>query len=516
MDKRIPKWLNDAVFYEIYPQSFYDTNKDGIGDINGIIEKLDYICGVGFNALWINPWYDSPFNDAGYDVRDYKKIAPRYGTNADAERLFKEAHKRGMHVLIDLVPGHTSIEHEWFKKSCLPERNEFSDRYIWSNSIWQEITDAGSLKGISARDGAVALNFFSSQPALNYGYYNRTQDWQLPPDHPSCLATREAMKDVMRFWLDMGCDGFRVDMAASLIKQDPERKGVMELWKDVFYNFLDKEYPEAALVSEWGNPSQSIGCGFQMDFLLQFGNGAYNSLFKVENPFFSKKGKGDITLFTDIYNKLYRETCEKGLICLISGNHDVFRLSRKFDEHELKVCFAFLLSMPGAPYIYYGDEIGMKYTENMISFEGGYDRTGARTPFQWDDSFNAGFSPNEKTYLPVNPCYKEINAKKQQNNPDSLLNTVKELLQLRKKYSALKAFSKYQCIYAEKDKYPYIYKRSDGGQEIAVIINPSERAEICQNVELSGEVIYSVGKPASFNGGNVTAYPQSATLILLK
>ena len=126
-------WLKNAVFYEIYPQSFYDTNGDGIGDINGIIEKLDYIKELGCNALWINPCYDSPFKDGGYDVRDYKKVAPRYGTNSDLYRLFGEAHNRGMHVLLDLVPGHTSEENAWFLESKKDEKNEFSNRYIWTD-----------------------------------------------------------------------------------------------------------------------------------------------------------------------------------------------------------------------------------------------------------------------------------------------------------------------------------------------------------------------------------------------
>ena len=133
------EWLKDAIFYEIYPQSFYDTNGDGVGDLNGIIEKLGYIRGLGFNAVWINPCFESPFGDAGYDVANYYKIAPRYGTNEDAKRLFAEAHRLGMRVILDLVPGHTSVECEWFKKSCLAEPNEYSGRYVWTDSIWTGI-----------------------------------------------------------------------------------------------------------------------------------------------------------------------------------------------------------------------------------------------------------------------------------------------------------------------------------------------------------------------------------------
>ena len=149
---RLPAWLENAVFYEIYPQSFQDSNGDGIGDIPGMIARLDYVASLGCNAIWVNPWYDSSFGDAGYDVRDYKKIAPRYGTNEDAKRFFDEVHARGMHVLIDLVPGHTSIDHPWFLQSEKAEKNEFSDRYIWSDSVW-EATDLPCLRGISDRNG---------------------------------------------------------------------------------------------------------------------------------------------------------------------------------------------------------------------------------------------------------------------------------------------------------------------------------------------------------------------------
>lgn len=199
------KWLDNAVFYEIYPQSFNDTNGDGIGDFNGIIEKLDYIKKLGCNAIWINPCFESPFGDAGYDVSDYCKVAPRYGTNEDLRHLFDEVHKRDMHVLLDLVPGHTSVQHKWFKESMKAEKNEYTDRYVWTDSIWESPQNMGSIRGFSDRDGTCAVNFFSHQPALNYGFYKCERPWQQPMDAEGPKATLEAMKDVMRFWLGMGC-----------------------------------------------------------------------------------------------------------------------------------------------------------------------------------------------------------------------------------------------------------------------------------------------------------------------
>ena len=202
-------WLKNAVFYEIYPQSFYDSNGDGIGDIQGIIEKLDYVKSLGCNALWLNPCYDSPFKDAGYDVRDYKKVAPRYGTNDDLVRLFKAAHEKGIHVLLDLVPGHTSEQHPWFLESGKAEENEYSDRYIWTENAFCRGDGMPFIGGEMPRDATYIINFFKSQPALNYGYREIHESWQQPIDAPGPMATREAMKDVMRFWLSKGCDGFR-------------------------------------------------------------------------------------------------------------------------------------------------------------------------------------------------------------------------------------------------------------------------------------------------------------------
>ena len=198
----MPNWLNDAVFYEIYPQSFCDTNGDGIGDIEGIISKLDYVKNLGCNAIWLNPIYDSPFMDAGYDVRNYKKVAERYGTNDDLVRLFDEAHKKGIKILLDLVPGHTSDQHEWFLEAKKAAKSEYSNRYIFTKSVWDAPPQYRMMCGLCERDGNYMVNYFSSQPALNYGFHEITHpEWQLPCDHPDCLATAEAMKDVMRFWL---------------------------------------------------------------------------------------------------------------------------------------------------------------------------------------------------------------------------------------------------------------------------------------------------------------------------
>lgn len=488
-------WLDNAIFYEIYPQSFLDTDGDGIGNIEGIIRKLDYVKDLGCNALWLNPCFVSPFTDAGYDVADYLTVAPRYGTNEDLKRLFDEVHKRNMHILLDLVPGHTSVEHKWFKESMKAEKNEYSDRYVWTDSIWEAPEGMNNIRGISQRDGCCGVNFFSTQPALNYGYYEKTRPWQMSPDDPAPTATFNAMIDVMRFWLSLGCDGFRVDMAYSLVKNDSEGKGTIALWKKV-RAFLDREFPDAAMVSEWGEPDKSLEGGFQMDFLLHFGPSHYNDLFRCDNPFFGKEGKGNIKDFVDTYKRNYEKSGGKGLTCIPSGNHDMDRLARRFDTEELKICFAFLLTMPGAPFIYYGDEIGMRYVDNIPSVEGGYGRTGSRSPMQWDSGANAGFSSAapEKLYIPIDPDPMRPTVEKSQKDENSLYNEIKKLIKIRQSHSALQSCGKIEFVYAEENKYPLAYIRSDESEKILIVINPSSESYSFTFKGKAGEIIYQKGE----------------------
>lgn len=511
-----PQWLDNAVFYEIYPQSFKDTNADGIGDFQGIIEKLDYIRELGCNALWINPCFKSPFGDAGYDVADYYSAAPRYGTNEDIRRLFEEAHQRDMHVLLDLVPGHTSVEHPWFKESMKAQRNAYTDRYVWTDSIWEEPQGMGCIRGISDRDGSCAVNFFSNQPALNYGFLNPTRPWQQPMDAPGPRATLEELKNIMRFWLKMGCDGFRVDMAGSLVKHDVEGRGTIRLWQEI-RAFLDKEFPEAAMVSEWGEPDKSLQGGFHMDFLLHFGPSHYNDLFRCEEPFFSERGKGDVSEFVKKYLENYEKSERKGLICIPSGNHDMERLARTIHGDNLKIAFAFLLSMPGAPFIYYGDEIGMRYIENITSVEGGYHRTGSRSPMQWDDTVNAGFStaPKEKLYICQDESADRPTAANQMADENSLYHEIKRLIEIRQAHKALRSKGEIEFVYAEKNDYPLAYLRKSGEQKILVVINPAGReVSFGCNFALK-QRIYHFGEEITCHDGMMIVPPQTAAWFMI-
>lgn len=486
---KCPKWLEKAVFYEIYPQSYYDTNNDGIGDIQGIIEKLDYVKSLGCDAIWLNPWYDSPFLDAGYDVRDFYKIAPRYGTNDDAKRLFEEAKKRDMRIVVDLVAGHTSLDCEWFVRSCETEKNEYSDRYIWSPFIaWRGDEDMSRdedyyISGYAQR-GAYKVNFYYNQPALNYGFYKPKFSWEQPMDAEGPQSAKAELMNIMRFWMDMGCSGFRVDMASSLVKRDREQKGIVKFWREIRKMF-DTEYKDCVLISEWGDPATSIKAGFHCDFAIGFKyvslvRDAYAWSFpnmpKFPPIIFSREGKGDIKYFLDHYMKDYENCKGKGYISLISGNHDIHRISKYMTPDEMKVYYAFLFTMPGVPFLYYGDEIGMKYIENLPSKEGGDVRTGARTPMQWNNWENKGFSKGRKEdlYLPVDESENAPTVNDQYDDPNSILSKVRELIAIRKKYRALAGGGEFVPVYMKKNTYPFVYERSMGKKRFLVFLNPAE------------------------------------------
>ncbi|WP_431803380.1 alpha-amylase family glycosyl hydrolase [Halobacillus andaensis] len=508
-----PNWLKNAVFYEIYPQSFNDTNNDGIGDIQGIIEKLDYIKELGCNAIWINPCWESPFKDAGYDVSDYKKVADRYGSNKDLIECFEEAHKRGIKVVLDLVPGHTSDQHPWFLESKKAERNEFSDRYIWTNDFREMPLKYNYVSGLSPRDGNYLVNFFSSQPALNYGFSKVTADWQMHYTDEACVKTFEAIIDVMRFWLDNGCDGFRVDMAMSLVKDgegsvDMDASG--ELWKKA-RKMLDIEYPEAVMISEWGYPEHSVMKGnFHADFYLEYRQGHksllrnWNTQTGEDNSYFSKQGNGDINQFLADYLPMYELIKEKGYANMITCNHDTARLSKSLDENETKLAYAFIFTMPGMPFLYYGDEIGIQYF-SLTDKEGGYFRTGSRTPMQWDDSKNLGFSKadTKDLYLPVDSRTIAPTVKEQENKEDSLLNTVKQLIELRHNYEDLQADAEFEAVWTKNNGYPFIYRRG----QIYLAINPSQNI-VSADFKIEKDLIFSIGKVEALDE-KISLQPQS-------
>lgn len=511
---RNPKWLRDATFYEIYPQTFFDTDKDGIGDIKGIIKKLDYIKDLGFNALWINPLFKSTFFDAGYDVTDFYKVDPRYGTNKDLYRLFEEAHKRGMHVLLDLVPGHTSLESKWFKESCKAKRNEYSDYYIWTDGVWKTPKDLPVIRGFYERDGAVVTNFFSIQPALNYGFYDvKDPSYEERYDGKGPQKVIDAIVDVIRFYLDRGCDGFRCDMAGWLVKRDEDFKGTVAVWKKIFEK-IDRDYPEAAFVSEWNCPRRSLEAGFDMDFLLQDEFSPKNSLMtRAKDGFFQfRAAKHDASEFMAYYQEqlTYAEKNDAH-VSMITGNHDTIRLRKALTPEEMKLYMLFLFTLKTVPFLYYGDELGMPYEEGLASVEGGYQRTGSRSPMAWDKGRNAGFTKGRKTYIKVDKSYKKVNVESERKDCDSLLNFTKAILSFRNKYESLQADADMTLFHCVKDDPVFAYKR---GASFLVAFNLSGE-EKKLGLGQKGTLLLSNRKETAANGDNLLLPPFSGALLHL-
>jgi maltose alpha-D-glucosyltransferase/alpha-amylase len=504
-----PAWLKQAVFYQIYPQSFYDANGDGIGDIPGIVQKLDYLQWLGINAIWLNPCFVSPFQDAGYDVVDYYRVAPRYGTNRDLYRLCREAHRRGIKVCLDLVAGHTSIAHPWFKDSCRSGRNRYTDRYIWAPSAVSKSDPKLSLiHGSYQRDGRYVANCFDFQPALNYGFASPDQSWQQPVDASGPLETRRELIKIIDYWLGHGVDGYRVDMAFSLVKIDPGHQETIQLWRDVGQKVRSR-YPDVVLISEWGNPEEAIAAGFDIDFMLHFGVKGYPDLMLTEKCFFRRQGGGNIQGFLQPYRQQASRVKGKGLIAVPSSNHDVRRLAADGRTAlDLKVIFTFLLTWPGVPFIYYGDEIGMRYIRGLVSKEGGHDRTGSRTPMQWNGGLNAGFSTAhyKRLYLPLDPHRDRPTVESQISDPRSLLNLVRNLVDLRKSSPALQADGTLVPLPVENNDHHFAYLRQFGGERFLIALNPSNEPSLVRINNIKGArpvPRLCHGARASFDGEDI-------------
>ena len=483
-----PAWVSHAVVYQIYPQTFYDSNGDGVGDLSGIIQKLDYVKSLGVDAIWINPFFDSPFNDAGYDVRDYYKIAPRYGTNDDARRLFAEAHKRGLKVLFDYVISYTSMDNPWFVASCEQAPSRTSNWYIWTDNVWKTEMGKDWVHGYGHRNGNFLSNFFWSEPALNFGYGSPDprKPWQLPTDHPDVLALRAEMKKVMRFWMDLGADGFRADMANSLVKGRDPRQATKGYWHEV-RQILRENYPQSFTVAEWSDPKGALDDAFNACFIHWVDS--FNDLYQKEawrigngmtdgHSFFDREGKGDVTRFLHDYLPPYQATRAKGYVTIPLGNHDIARINNRRTTDELEMIMAFGLTMPGVPFVYYGNEIGMRQLEGSPQIEGCFKpRAGARSPMQWTSGRNLGFSTAEPSqlYLPVDSAADAPNVAAQEADPNSLLNRFRKLNALKHAEPALTAYAEFVPLCAERDAYPFVYARASGDHTLIVLFNPAAR-----------------------------------------
>ncbi len=501
-------WLADAVIYEIYPQSFADSDGDGIGDFPGVIAHLDHLQWLGVNTIWFNPCFASPFVDAGYDVSDYLQVAPRYGTNDDLVRLVEEARARGIRVLLDLVAGHTSIEHEWFQAELHAEGPDpEGDRYIWSDRddgrrLYQGAPGGSPwVRSPGPRPGYYLKNFYDEQPALNFGYATLVEGepWRQPVDAPGPQRNAQALRDIMAFWLDRGIAGFRVDMAFSLVKDDPGYVSTLGLWRGL-RDWLAETYPEAVLIPEGAEPRGDLPTSFDADFFLVihrahgslFNNGGAGEVpwYAAAPSYFDAAGQGSTGPFLEEFADARFNRPGRNVI-LATADHDFSRLaSAPRDAEQLGAAYTFLLTWGTIPSIYYGDEIGMRYQPGLPDTEGsivhpGYNRAGARTPMQWDDSEGAGFStaPPERFYLPVDPAPDRPDVASQLADPGSTLHLVRRLLTLRAATPALGTRAETVVLH---ENYPFVYLR--GGTHL-VVVNPGREpveAEVTGLPGLSG------------------------------
>ncbi len=354
-------------------------------------------------------------------------------------------------------------------------------------------------------------NYYDIQPALNYGFARVEEPWQTPVDHPSAIENQDELIRILDYWFRCGVDGFRVDMAASLIKNDEDKTECVKLWRRI-RKWLDANYPENVLISEWSRPDKAIPAGFHIDMLIHNTNVCLTSLFRYEHfahkmgdkmfgeSYFRKEALGSYDEFLSEYIPFLEETKDKGYMSFITGSHDIKRWTVGRDTEDLKVAYAFVMTMPGVPINYYGDEIGMKYLD-ITSKEGGRDRTGSRTPMQWNSGKNHGFSESDKPYLPTDCSPIAPTVEEQEKDERSLLNFVKNLISLRKAHPALWADGEYETVVSG---YPLVYDRFCDGERIRIVINASSEEKtycdsakdilLCYNAEVKGEEIFLGGR----------------------
>ncbi|GAB3096258.1 alpha-amylase family glycosyl hydrolase [Isoptericola nanjingensis] len=477
--------LGRTVLYQLYPQSFADGNGDGIGDLAGITARLDYLRWLGVGAVWLDPCFVSPFADAGYDVADFMTIAPRYGTNDDLAELTEEAGRRGIAVLLDLVAGHTSDQHPWFAASA---DDPDDDRYVWS-----DVPVDGFEPGPGRRGGFYLPNFFPVQPALNFGFArpDPAQPWRSPVDAAGPQANRAALREIMAHWFDLGVAGFRVDMAASLVKDDPGLVETGRLWREN-RAWLDATYPGRVLISEWGDPRVSVPSGFHADFFLQFGGdddglplrSLWNNGAGTVQPSWGDvpswadaEARGDAGTFVRAWEEATGAIAAAGrggLTGLPTSNHDFTRLvAGARDAEQARAALVLTLTWPSMPSIYYGDEIGMRFVPETPTLEGSrlnptYDRAGSRTPMQWGDVPPGRLGPDvaESCYLPQDPDRDRPTVAAQLDDEGSLLHLVRRLAHLRTSDPRLDATADVDVLATG---YPFAYLR---GGTLAVVLNP--------------------------------------------
>ena len=513
-------WWKEAVVYQIYPRSFMDTKGDGFGDLNGITMKLDYLKELGVDVLWLSPIFESPDDDNGYDISDYRNIMSKMGTMSDFDTLLEEAHKRELKIILDLVVNHSSDEHKWFVESRKSVDNPFRDYYYWYKdkpSNWISFFGGDAWEYDGQTDEYYLHLFSKKQPDLN---------WENP-------KVREEIYDMMHFWFKKGVDGFRMDVIPMISKYldfpDIDRNDFMGAINEVYTNgprvheFL-KEMNEKVL-SNYDVLSMGEAIGVNPDQGLLYTGEQRKELqmiyhFELMALDWGKGGKFDpktfqLTEFKEVFRRWHNTMGKTGWITLFLDNHDFPRMvsrfgnDKKYREESAKLLCTLLLTLRGTPCIYQGSEIGMtnvqfpklsEYKDIEIKNKiAEYKREGkdldqlekvihqiardnARTPMQWNDKQHGGFSESDSTWINSNPNYSTINVESALKDKDSIWYYYQKMLQLRKEHKTL-VYGDYEEYMMESESV-FLYKRWDEDGCYFILLNFTDQQQSITSIEM--------------------------------
>ncbi len=549
-------WWKEAVIYQIYPRSFMDSNGDGIGDIKGITSRLDYLKYLGVDVLWLSPIYRSPNDDNGYDISDYQAIMDEFGTMEDFDEMLSEAHARGLRVVMDLVVNHTSDEHKWFMESRRSKENAYRDYYIWREGKDEKTppNNWGSCFGGSAwqydeETAMYYLHLFSKkQPDLNW-------------DNPK---VRDEVFNMMAWWCDKGIDGFRMDVISMISKTKEMPDGqVTDFYGDYgpycihgpnIHKYL-KEMNKRVL-SRYDIMTVGETPGVTTELAKQYAGedaGELNMVFQFEHvDNHGKYGKWDdqkwqLTKLKKILTRWQTELYGKAWNSLFWDNHDQPRAVSRFgdDRQEYREASAKMLAtclhmMQGSPYIYQGEELGMTnypfrspddfrdiesinaYKEWCLSGNVSHEdfwpcitfrsRDNARTPVQWDDSEQAGFTSGTP-WIPVNPNYKEINAKAETKDPDSVFHYYKKLIALRKENPVM-VYGKYEPLLEDSEEL-FVYTRTLDNEKLLIVCNFTDQ-DVAFTIpeEFTGRSCLIANMENDYSKNNITVKPYEAFVLV--
>ena len=501
-------WWKEAVVYQIYPRSFKDSDGDGVGDLKGIISKLDYLKSLGIDAIWLNPIYTSPNDDNGYDISDYRTIMKEFGTMDDFNALLKGMHDRGIKLVMDLVVNHSSDEHEWFKQSRSSRTNPYRNYYHWWPAEKGKPTYRWSFFDVKSEawrydtlTNSYYLHYFSKkQPDLN---------WENP-------KLREEVYDIMKFWLNKGIDGFRMD-AFQFASKDTSwpalpkgyEKNVIKYYGNGphLHDYLQEMNRE--VYSKYNVMSVAEGAGSSPEEAMKFvdpDRKELNIAYHFESVDIGKSLKDyGLVNYKKIFSRYDSVFKDKGWLAIFMANHDQPRMVSKFGnddtayrEASSKLLSTFVLTMRGTPYYFNGDELGMKNIRfnniedyNDVDIRNKYEnlkntggdlksfledkkqtsRDNGRTPFQWNAEINAGFTTGT-AWLKVNPNYTTVNVAVQENDPNSVLSYFKKLVALRKNSPAL-IYGSYK-LYDENNPNVFAYTRTFNAEKYLILLNFSD------------------------------------------